>query len=113
MLELMRKVLLIICTIHGIDKVLHFSHYLKYKSRYVYLYGNYQVASFYDSLIAKVIGYGENRSDAASKLREALGSTFTTGVFMTLSFCEDIISHVDFAQGHYSNLLSNTFLKQG
>jgi acetyl-CoA carboxylase biotin carboxylase subunit len=45
-----------------------------------HLYGGYSVPPFYDSLIAKIISYGENREVALARMRQALEELVVEGI---------------------------------
>ena len=57
------------------------------------------VPPFYDSMIAKVIAHGTDRSDALQKLRAALENTRIEGIATNLAFQRHILAHDEFARG--------------
>ena len=62
----------------------------------------YAIPPFYDSLIAKVIVWGENRDVALSRGRRALSELELVGVPTTRDLALDIVSSEEFAGGDYT-----------
>jgi acetyl-CoA carboxylase biotin carboxylase subunit len=62
----------------------------------------YAIPPFYDSLIAKVIVWGENREVALSRGRRALSELELVGVPTTRELALDIVSSEEFASGDYA-----------
>jgi acetyl-CoA carboxylase biotin carboxylase subunit len=62
----------------------------------------YAIPPFYDSLIAKVIVWGENREVALSRGRRALSELDLVGVPTTRDLALDIVSSEEFASGDYT-----------
>lgn len=59
-----------------------------------------EVSRFYDSLIAKLIVHGFDRSDAIKKLDLALQDTHVLGVKTNLSYVLDVVRHHGFKAGN-------------
>jgi acetyl-CoA carboxylase biotin carboxylase subunit len=70
------------------------------------LYQGMQVTTDYDSLLAKVIAWGESRGMALRRLRRALSEFQLGGVVTDLAFLIQILDHVQFVAGR----VSTTFL---
>ncbi len=51
-----------------------------------HLYAGYRVPPFYDSLLGKIITWGETRDEALDRMRRALEETVITGVATTIPF---------------------------
>ncbi len=62
-------------------------------------YPGYQVPPFYDSLLAKVIVHGKDRSDAIARMRQSLEQFEVAGVPTTIQFHRDVLGHDDFRTG--------------
>lgn len=60
------------------------------------------VHSRYDSMIAKVIASGENRTEAIERLSSALESMVIHGATTNLPFLQAILRHPDFCSGSFS-----------
>ncbi len=58
-----------------------------------------EVTSFYDSLLAKVVAWGETREDARARLLGALRDFVILGPATTLPFLADAVAHPLFAGG--------------
>jgi acetyl-CoA carboxylase biotin carboxylase subunit len=61
-----------------------------------HLYAGYSVPPFYDSLLGKVITWGRDREEAASRMERALTETVITGVPQTVSFLRTIVADPEF-----------------
>ena len=57
------------------------------------------VPPYYDSMIAKLIIHGHNRSDAISKARAALNAFVCEGIETTIGFHKSLLDSVDFQSG--------------
>jgi 3-methylcrotonyl-CoA carboxylase alpha subunit len=57
------------------------------------------VSVFYDSMIGKLIAWGDNREEAARRLAVALARTEILGVRTNLSFLERLVAHPAFLAG--------------
>ena len=60
------------------------------------------IPPYYDSLMAKLIGHGENREAAVSVLLEALEGLEVEGVETNRSLLASVLAHEDFANGTVS-----------
>lgn len=63
------------------------------------IYSGYTIPPNYDSMIAKIIVYGKDRTDAIDKMRSALGEVNVEGIETNLDYQYDIITHPVFASG--------------
>ncbi len=66
------------------------------------LYNGYKIPPHYDSLIAKLIVYGENRADCIMRLRRALAEFVVLGPKTTIPLHQKIIETADFQSGDYT-----------
>ncbi len=64
-----------------------------------HIYPGYVVPSFYDSLIAKVIVWGENREEAIVRMRRALREMTVEGISTTIPFHLHLLRHEAFLSG--------------
>ncbi len=64
-----------------------------------HIYSGYKVPPYYDSLIAKIIAYGENREIALARMREALEETVIEGIKTNISLHQDILRGNPFKKG--------------
>lgn len=51
------------------------------------VYAGYRIPPFYDSLIAKLITWGNDRQEAICRMERALGEFQIEGVKTTIPFC--------------------------
>ncbi|MBO9609041.1 MAG: acetyl-CoA carboxylase biotin carboxylase subunit [Paenibacillaceae bacterium] len=64
-------------------------------------YGGYVIPPSYDSMIAKLIVWGETRDDAISRMRRALSEFSVDGVFTTIPFHQKLLQHKRFIRGDF------------
>jgi len=57
------------------------------------------VSVFYDSMIGKLVCWGDNREEAARRMREALSRTEILGVRTNLAFLERLVAHPAYLAG--------------
>ena len=67
-----------------------------------HLYDGYTVPPFYDSLIAKIISYGENRDIALARMRQALDEMVVEGIRTNTPLHRDLVRDQAFAAGGVS-----------
>ena len=65
-----------------------------------HVYAGYRVPSNYDSMIAKLIVWGEDREQAIDRMRRALGELVVEGVPTSASLHRKIMSNVHFLRGN-------------
>jgi acetyl-CoA carboxylase biotin carboxylase subunit len=75
-------------------------------------YAGYNIPIFYDSMLAKLIIYGSNRTEAVDRMRRALEQFSITGIGTTLPFLRFVIGHRDFAAGNVSTHLVAELIDQ-
>jgi acetyl-CoA carboxylase, biotin carboxylase subunit len=64
-----------------------------------HIYGSYKVPPNYDSLIAKIIAYGDNRELALARMRNALDETVIEGIRTNIPLHQDILRGNSFQKG--------------
>ncbi len=70
------------------------------------IYQGYTIPPHYDSLIAKLIVHGRNRSDAIMKMRSALHEFIIEGINTTIPFHKKVLANADFVSGNfYTNFI--------
>ena len=65
-----------------------------------HLYAGYTVPPYYDSLLAKIVTWGRDRSEALARMERALAETVITGIPTTVPFLRQLIGDDAFRQGH-------------
>ncbi len=73
-------------------------------------YQGYLLPSFYDSLIAKVIAFGNDRQEAIARMRRALDLFEIEGVSTTIPLHQRILENEDFVAGRFSTNFMESFL---
>lgn len=64
-------------------------------------YAGLSVPPYYDSLLAKVVAFGETRDEALNRMERALNETAIEGVHTTVEACREIIATPQFRNGRY------------
>ena len=67
-----------------------------------HLYPGYEVPLHYDSLLMKLIVWGQSRDEAAARMRRVLQELILEGVPSTVSFHEALLRHPDFLAGNFT-----------
>ncbi|QFF99407.1 acetyl-CoA carboxylase biotin carboxylase subunit [Psychrobacillus glaciei] len=65
------------------------------------MYPGYSIPPFYDSMVAKLITYGDTREEAIAKMKRALGEFIIDGVETTILFHEKLMDHEVFKSGDF------------
>jgi acetyl-CoA carboxylase biotin carboxylase subunit len=77
-----------------------------------HLFSGYNIPAFYDSLVAKIIAWGENRTEALSRMKRALEELKLEGVQTTLPLHQKILQDRDFQKGLFNTHFIETFLSK-
>jgi acetyl-CoA carboxylase biotin carboxylase subunit len=67
-----------------------------------HVYSGASVPPFYDSMIAKIVAWGESRDAAIARMERALAETVIEGVNTTIEQCLEILATDKFRGGDYS-----------
>lgn len=67
-----------------------------------HIYHNYVVPPYYDSLLGKLIAYGDTRAQAIARLRTALSELVIEGIATNLRLHQDLLHDAAFLQGGVS-----------
>jgi acetyl-CoA carboxylase, biotin carboxylase subunit len=59
------------------------------------------ISIYYDPMIAKLITFSKNRSEAINKMKRALSEYYISGLITNIDFLKIIIAHSDFESGNY------------
>lgn len=65
-------------------------------------YAGYTIPPYYDSMIAKLITWGKDRSEALNRMSRALSEYMITGIKTTIPFDQAILQDPDFRRGSYT-----------
>lgn len=66
------------------------------------VYAGGEVSMFYDPMVAKLITYGKDRTEAIKFMQGALGEYVISGISHNISFLEAVMAHPRFASGDIS-----------
>lgn len=72
-----------------------------------HMYSGYEVPTFYDTLVSKVITWGRSRREAIEKMKTAIAEYVITGVSTNLVFHEEILSVTEFDRGTYDTSIAD------
>ncbi|MCK9516589.1 MAG: acetyl-CoA carboxylase biotin carboxylase subunit [Ottowia sp.] len=64
-----------------------------------HVYGGYFVPPFYDSMIGKIISYGDTREQAIARMRTALSETIIEGINSNIALHQEILADTGFNEG--------------
>ena len=64
------------------------------------IYSGYQIPPYYDSMIAKVIVWAKNRTEAIRKMQSALGEVIIEGIDTNVDYQYEILENPDFQSGN-------------
>ena len=64
-------------------------------------YTDYVIPPFYDSLVAKLIAYGRDRTEAIARMRRALDMFVVEGIYTTIPLHQRIMQDADFISGKF------------
>jgi len=67
-----------------------------------YLYSGCSVSGYYDSLVAKIIVWGQNHQEARARMKNALREFEAEGINTTVPLHETIMNNADFIRGDLS-----------
>ena len=76
------------------------------------LYPGLEVSLFYDSLLAKLIVFGNSREEALSRARNALGSFVIEGVHTTLPLLAEVVRDERFVKGDVDTNFLDRFMAE-
>lgn len=65
------------------------------------IFSGYEVTPYYDSMLAKLIVYADNRQEAIDKMRSALGEVVIEGIDTNIDYEYEIINNSDFISGNF------------
>jgi acetyl-CoA carboxylase biotin carboxylase subunit len=77
-----------------------------------HLYSGYNPPGAYDSLLGKIIAWGDTRDDALNRMRRALSECIITGIKTTIPFQLALIDDPDFRAGAISTAAVPDMLKR-
>ncbi|MBQ6471746.1 MAG: hypothetical protein IJJ33_07175, partial [Victivallales bacterium] len=66
-----------------------------------HLFSGCDIPPFYDSLLGKVIAYGDTRQEALERLRRAIGEFWVVGVATNVLFLKHLLALPEFVDGTY------------
>lgn len=77
-----------------------------------HIYPGYRVPPHYDSLLAKVIAWGNTREEAVARMQRAISEMRVGGLKTTLSFHQDLLRDPSFRAGEvHTRFVEDIFLK--
>ena len=77
-----------------------------------FLYHQYKVLPFYDSMVGKLICYGATRQEAIQKMATALEEFVVAGIHTNISFQRKLILHEKFKSARFDTHFLEQFLSQ-
>ena len=78
-----------------------------------FVYPGYKIPIYYDNMFAKLIVWGENRSQAIQRMIEAINQFEIRGIPTTLDFGRFVMQHPKFIEGDFdTNFISSYYTKE-
>ncbi len=74
-----------------------------------HLYAEYQIPPYYDSLLAKLIVWGDNREEAINRMVRSLDEYIIEGIKTTIPFHQQVMLDQNFLKGEYSTRFLENF----
>jgi acetyl-CoA carboxylase, biotin carboxylase subunit len=74
------------------------------------VYPGYSIPPFYDSMVAKLISWGNDRREAIERMKRALDEFYIEGIKTTIPFHKHVLVNREFLNGHYTTDFVNTYL---
>lgn len=65
-------------------------------------YPTYEIPPYYDSMVAKLITYGNSRTEAIARMKRALDEFIVEGVYTTIPFHQKMMKHPVFIDGDFN-----------
>lgn len=72
-----------------------------------------EVTAYYDSMLAKIIVWDENRILAIQRMLKTLDDTVVFGLHTNIPLLKAILEHDDFISGRYTTQFINTYFSEG
>ncbi len=77
-----------------------------------HLYGGFSIPPYYDSMVSKLLTFGENRATAVSRMYRALSEYIIRGVPTTIPFCKAVMQDPIFQSGDVTTSYIEDFLNR-
>ncbi|MCU0285036.1 MAG: acetyl-CoA carboxylase biotin carboxylase subunit [Acidobacteria bacterium] len=66
------------------------------------VYPGYTIPPYYDSMVAKLIAWGNDRKEAVERMKRALDEFYIEGIKTTIPFHQEVMKHKEFLGGQYT-----------
>jgi acetyl-CoA carboxylase biotin carboxylase subunit len=76
-------------------------------------YAGYEVPSYYDSLLAKLVVFAQTREGAINKMAGALEEFVVEGIKTTIPFHREVMRNENFRSGKFDTGFLDTFEYEG
>jgi acetyl-CoA carboxylase biotin carboxylase subunit len=76
------------------------------------VYTDYVIPPYYDSLVAKLIAHGRDRTEAIVRMRRALEMFVVEGIYTTIPLHQKVMSDPDFIAGKVDTTFLNRYAKR-
>ncbi len=73
------------------------------------VYPGYRIPPYYDSMVAKLIAWGNNRRETVERMKRALAEFFIEGIKTTIPFHQAVMRNTEFLKGQYTTDFVNKF----
>lgn len=76
-----------------------------------HIYAGYMISPYYDSMVAKLIAFGKDRTEAISIMKRALEEIYVSPIKTTIPFHSEILKNPLFEQGEATTLFLEKHMK--
>lgn len=73
------------------------------------VYTGYEIPPYYDSMAAKIIVWGKNRTEAIQRMKRALDEFIIEGIHTTIPFHQKLLEHEGFLSGNFNTKFLEKF----
>lgn len=73
------------------------------------VYTGYEIPPYYDSMVAKIIVWGKNRTEAIQRMKRALDEFVIEGIHTTMPFHQKLLEHEEFLSGDFNTKFLEKF----
>ena len=76
-------------------------------------YADCVIPPYYDSLVAKLIAYGHDRSEAMTRMQRALDTFVVEGIHTSIPIHQRIMADTEFVLGNFDTNFIKKFMREG
>jgi acetyl-CoA carboxylase biotin carboxylase subunit len=74
------------------------------------VYPGYAIPPFYDSMVAKLVTWGNDRREAVERMKRSLDEFYIEGIKTTIPFHKEVMVNKTFLSGQYTTNFVDKFM---